>query len=193
MPLLTTVVASTRPGRVGPAFGAWFADRARAHGAFEVEEVDLAEVGLPFLDEPEHPRARRYVHDHTKAWSATVSRADALVFVTPEYNHGYNAVLKNAVDFLHHEWADKAAGFVSYSGGVAAGTRAVQQLKPVLTCLRMTCVYEAVAIPFCHGHLGDDGRVRPAEVLDTAAAAMLDELARVTALLRPGGRSAVPA
>ncbi len=128
MPHLQIVIASTRPGRVGDRFGRWFADEARTHGGFEVEVVDLAEVALPFFDEPHHPKLQRYQHEHTKAWSATVTRADAVVFVAPEYNHGYNAVLKNAIDFLHHEWGDKPAGFVSY-GGVASGTRMVQALE----------------------------------------------------------------
>jgi NAD(P)H-dependent FMN reductase len=184
LPHLQVVIASTRPGRVGERFGLWFAERARAHAGFDVEVVDLAAVGLPFLDEPKHPRFGDYVHQHTRDWSATVSRADAFVLVTPEYNHGYNAVLKNAIDFLHNEWADKAAGFVSY-GGVAAGTRAMQQLKPVLVSVRMVPVVEAVNIPFQQQFHGPDGTVVPNEVMLTSATAMLDELLRVTRLLRP--------
>ncbi len=184
MPHLQIVIASTRPGRVGERFGQWFADEARRHGVFDVEVVDLAEVALPFLDEPNHPKFGRYVHDHTKAWSATVSRADAFVFVAPEYNHGYNAVLKNALDFLHHEWADKPAGFVSY-GGVAAGTRMVQALKPVLVSLRMVPVVESVNIPFQQQFHAPDGGVAPNQIMVESARAMLDELLRVTKLVRP--------
>ena len=184
MPLLQILVASTRPGRVGDRYGRWFEGEARRHGGFDVELVDLAEVGLPFFDEPNHPKLGQYVHQHTKDWSATVSRADAFVVVAPEYNHGYSAVLKNALDFLHHEWADKAVGFVSY-GGVASGTRAVQALKPVLVCLRMVPVVEAVNIPFQHQFLTDDGGVAPNQVMTDSAAAMLDELLRITKLLRP--------
>ncbi len=184
MPQLQIIIASTRPGRVGDRFGQWFVGEARAHGGFDVEIVDLAEVALPFFDEPMHPRLQQYQHEHTKAWSATVSRADAVVFVAPEYNHGYNAVLKNAIDFLHHEWADKAAGFVSY-GGVASGTRMVQALKPVLLALRMVPVVESVNIPFLQQFLTDDGSVAPNSVMVEAAHAMLDELARLTKLLRP--------
>ena len=184
MPLLQIVVASTRPGRVGGRFGRWFEAEARRHGGFDVEYVDLAEVGLPFFDEPNHPKLGQYVHQHTKDWSATVSRADAFVIVAPEYNHGYSAVLKNALDFLHHEWADKAVGFVSY-GGVASGTRAVQALKPVLVSLRMVPVVEAVNIPFQQQFLTDDGGVAPNQVMTDSAAAMLDELLRMTKLLRP--------
>lgn len=183
-PLLQVIVASTRPGRIGRAFGEWTAEVARDHGAFEVELVDLAEVGLPFLDEPNHPRLGRYEHQHTKDWSATVSRADAFVWVTPEYNHSYNAVLKNAIDFLHDEWAHKAVGFVSY-GGVAAGTRAVQHLKPVATVLRMTPISAAVSVPFAAGALDDDGVVEPNEPMVRGAAAMLDELAAQTEALAP--------
>ena len=183
-PLLQVLIASTRPGRIGPAFAAWFVARAEQHGGFEVEVVDLAEVALPFMDERHHPRLAKYEHEHTKAWSATVSRADAFVFVTPEYNYGYNAVLKNAIDYLHKEWADKPLGFVSY-GGVAAGTRSVQQLKQVVTALRMVPVVESVNVPFAAQFLGDDGQVRPNDIMNTSADAMLTELARLTARLRP--------
>ncbi len=184
-PLLQVVIASTRPGRVGLSFGDWFVQIADAHGGFVVEKVDLAEVGLPFMDEPNHPKLRAYQHQHTKDWSATVSRADAFVFVTPEYNYGYNAVLKNAIDFLHQEWADKAVSFVSY-GGIGAGTRAVQQLKQVVTTLRMVPIFESVNVPFAAQKLTADGQVAPDPLMEQAAVATLDELLRLTRLLRPG-------
>jgi NAD(P)H-dependent FMN reductase len=184
MPNLMVVIASTRPTRVGMAVGRWFVDRATQHGAFDIDLVDLAELDLPFMDEPEHPRFARYVHDHTKRWSARVKAADAFVFVTPEYNHGYNAPLKNAIDYLHHEWEYKPVGFVSY-GGVAAGTRAVQQLKPVVAVLRMTPLADAVYIPFVHQHLNEDRRFQPTGELEAAAGVMLDALGRYEATLRP--------
>jgi NAD(P)H-dependent FMN reductase len=184
MPNLMVVVASTRPTRVGMAVGRWFVDRATEHPAFDVDLVDLAELDLPFMDEPEHPRFARYVHDHTKRWSARVKAADAFVFVTPEYNHGYNAPLKNAIDFLHHEWEHKPVGFVSY-GGVAAGTRAVQQLKPVCVVLRMTPMSDAVYIPFVHRHLDEERRFQSTPDLEKAATAMLQALERYEELLRP--------
>jgi NAD(P)H-dependent FMN reductase len=176
-PVLQVIIASTRPGRIGEAFARWFVPIAEKHGAFEVEVVDLAEVDLPFMDEPKHPRLGQYQHEHTRRWSATVSRADAFVFVTPEYNYGYNAV-------LHKEWADKAVGFLSY-GGVAAGTRSVQQLKQVLSALRITTAVEAVNVPFAAQFLDDNREVQPNDVMLAAADAMLTELARLTALLRP--------
>ncbi|WP_103338467.1 NADPH-dependent FMN reductase [Amycolatopsis sp. CA-126428] len=183
-PVLQVVIASTRPGRVGPAFAGWFVKVADDHGGFAVETVDLAEVGLPFLDEPKHPKLRQYQHQHTKDWSATVDRADAFVFVTPEYNYGYNAVLKNAIDFLHQEWADKAVSFLSY-GGIGAGTRAVQQLKQVVTTLRMVPIFESINVSFAAQKLTAGGQLAPDRLMDEAAAVMLDELLRVTKALRP--------
>jgi NAD(P)H-dependent FMN reductase len=191
MPNLTIIIASTRPGRAGLPIGEWFADRARAHRGFDVRVADLAAVGLPMYDEPEHPRLRRYHNAHTKRWSATVDAADAFVFVTPEYNHGYPASLKNAIDYLYHEWNFKPAGFVSY-GGIAAGTRAVEQIRQVIAAVRLLPVADAVHIPF-HPQFLEDGRLRSNEIMDQAADAMLDELLfSETALraLRPAVRSA---
>ena len=84
--LLQIVVVSTRQGRLGPAVAHWFHQHAQGFDGFELELVDLADVNLPLLDEPHHPRLANYQHEHTKRWSAIVSRADAFVFVTPEYN-----------------------------------------------------------------------------------------------------------
>ncbi len=184
MPTLQIIVASTRPGRVGLPVADWFTARAQAHGAFEIDVVDLAELALPMMDEPNHPRLRRYEHQHTKDWSARVDAADAFVFVMPEYNHSYNAPLKNAIDFLHKEWEYKPAGFVSY-GGIAAGTRALQAFKPVVAVLKMTPITEAVNIPFVRQFVNDDEVFVPNEVLEQAADTMLAELARVEAALRP--------
>jgi NAD(P)H-dependent FMN reductase len=184
MPKLSVVIASTRPGRAGVPIAEWFTARARAHKAFDVEVIDLAEVDLPFMDEPNHPVLRRYEHDHTKAWSARVDAADAFVFVTPEYNYGFTAPLKNAIDYLHFEWQHKPLGFVSY-GGVAAGTRAVQMLKQVVTTLRMVPLVEAVNIPFHPQFIDQDGVVQANDVMEQAAAAMLDELVVAESALRP--------
>src|ERR1700679_4011380 len=167
MPRLQIIIASTRPGRVGLPVGLWFEGRARAHQAFDVEVADLAELALPFMDEPNHPRLREYTHQHTKDWSAQVAAADAFVFVMPEYNYGFTAPLKNAIDYLHVEWQYKPVGFVSY-GGLSAGTRAVQMLKQVVTTLKMTPVFEAVSIPFVAKFIDDDGAVQANETMKQA-------------------------
>jgi len=180
LPKLQIILSSTRDGRAGAPVARWFRDHAKAHGAFEVELVDLREVALPLFDEPHHPRLQKYEHAHTKAWSARVASADAFVFVTPEYNHGSPPALLNALDYLVHEWAYKPAGFVSY-GGVSAGTRGMQMTKQVLVGLAMMPIPEAVNIPFFSKHITDggfDGRAQEA-----AATRMLGELARWTAAL----------
>jgi NAD(P)H-dependent FMN reductase len=182
LPKLLVIIASTRPGRVGLPVGRWLDGQARSHGAFEVELADLLEIGLPFMDEPNHPRMAQYTHQHTKDWSATVKAADAFVFVMPEYNYSLTAPLKNAIDFLHNEWQYKPVGFVSY-GGVSGGTRAVQMVKQVVTTLKMTPLPEAVAIPFVAKFIDDEGDFAPGEVAEQSASAMLDELARVSAAL----------
>lgn len=181
---LQIIIASTRPGRVGQAVGRWFEQRARGHGGFEVEVVDLLELDLPFMDEPNHPRLHDYTHRHTKEWSARVEAADAFAFVMPEYNHGFTAPLKNAIDYLNVEWQFKPVGLVSY-GGVAAGTRAAQMLKPVLTVLKMTPLAEAVSIPFVAQFIDDDGEIVANETMEQSADAMLSELLRVSQALRP--------
>ena len=183
MTRIAILVGSTRPGRNGLAVARWVTQPADAHGGFDVELVDLAEVGLPVFDEPEHPRLQRYTHQHTRDWSAIVDRADAFVFVTPEYNHSFPASLKNALDHLSLEWADKAAGIVSY-GGVSAGLRAATALKPVLAALRVAPVLEAVSVPFFSQFLDEDDEFVPNAELEAGGKAMLDELARVTTALR---------
>ena len=179
---LHVVIASTRPGRLGTRIGQWFYEQANTHGGFETRLVDLAEVNLPFLDEPEHPSTGRYAHEHSRQWSASVSEADAFVFVTPEYNYGMPATLKNALDFLYHEWAYKPVGFVSY-GGTSAGTRSVQMTKQVVTTLRMYPIGATVAIPT--RQYVEGGELRADQGLDDAAASVLTELAATATALTP--------
>ncbi|MFI6598605.1 NADPH-dependent FMN reductase [Nonomuraea sp. NPDC050536] len=170
MPTLNVILASTRPGRAGEPIARWFAQTAREHGSFDVRLVDLAELNLPMLDEPTAAiEGEPYLHEHTRRWSAITAAADAFVLVMPEYNRGYSAPLKNALDYLYHEWLYKPVGFVGY-GMSSAGMRAVQSIKPVLTALKMMPVDEAV-----HVHLR--GFTEPTPSMAEAAKEMLDELA----------------
>jgi NAD(P)H-dependent FMN reductase len=180
---LKLIIASTREGRRGPAVADWFLTQLRNQKDFEVSVLDLKEINLPFLDEPEHPRLRHYHHAHTKAWSQMIDAADAFVIVTCEYNYGYPASLKNALDYLYHEWAYKPVGFVSY-GGIAGGTRAVQMLKQVVTAQQMMPLVEAVHIPFFAQHIDDAGVFRGNAVLEDSAQQMIASLARWTRALR---------
>lgn len=174
---LLVIVASTRPGRVGRTVADWFVERAVEHGGFEVEIADLAEINLPLFDEPAHPSTGKYVHEHTKRWSAQVASADAFVFVMPEYNFSFNAALKNAIDYLNREWQYKPVAFVSY-GGMSGGLRAVQMIKQVVTTLRMTPVVDAVAIPMVHSMVDADG-FHPTDIVESSAKVVLDELVKV--------------
>ena len=184
MPRLHVIIASTRPGRIGLPIGQWFLDRARQHGKFVPELVDLKEVNLPLLDEPKHPMLQQYQHDHTKRWSASVAAADAYVFVTPEYNYGLPPALVNAFDYVYREWNYKPAGFVSY-GGISGGLRSVQMSKMILTTLKVMPIPEAVTLPFAGKQLDAAGIFPGGAPHDEAASKMLDELLRWTEALSP--------
>ena len=183
MPILTVIIGSTRPGRAGLPIAQWFVGAAKEHGGFEVQVADLAQLDLPMLDEPDHPRLRRYRHDHTKEWSQIVESSDAFVLVTAEYNYGYPAPVKNALDYLSQEWQYKPmrVRLVRRCRGRHPGGAAAQAGR---LRAQLSAVNEAVNIPF-HSQFLEDDVVRPNETLDQAAVAMLDELGRVEAALRP--------
>ncbi|KAF0807290.1 NADPH-dependent FMN reductase [Alcanivorax xiamenensis] len=180
---LDVVIASTRPGRVGKAVADWFYPVAREHGAFDARLVDLAEMNLPLLDEPNHPRMQKYQHDHTRRWAETVNAADAFVFVVPEYNFGPTPALTNALNYLYLEWNYKTAGFVSY-GGASGGLRSVQATKPLLTTLKIMPLVEQVMVPMVNQHL-KDGVFESNDHHRDSAQAMLDELERWAGALKP--------
>jgi len=180
---LQIIIGSVRPARVGLPVAGWIESVARGDDRFEVTLVDLAEVDLPFLDEPEQPHLGRYTHEHTKAWSRMVDAADAFVFVMPEYNAGYSPALKNALDFLSAEWKHKAVGMVSY-GGVSGGQRGAQQLKTIMLQLNLMPVPAAVPIPFVSAMINDDGDFEPSEPVATGAGRMLDSIVEWDEMLR---------
>lgn len=188
-PKLHVVVASTRPGRKGPAVARWFEEFARQHGGFEPVLVDIVDFNLPVYDEPEHPLTRRYQHEHTKRWSESVAAADAYAFVLPEYNYFPPPSLVNALNYLVAEWTYKPAGLVSY-GGISGGLRSAQAVKPLLTTLKMMPIPEAVGIPNFGQFMDEGGAFRPNELVDKSATTMLGELLRWAEALKPmrGGR-----
>lgn len=175
LPRLLIVIASTRPGRIGLPIGTWFEGLAREHGGFELEVADLAELDLPLMNEPNHPRLQQYTHDHTKQWAAMVDRADAYVFVIPEYNYSMTAPLKNALDYVQKEWAAKPVGFVSY-GGISGGIRAAMMARQVTTALGMYEMQETVSVVGAT-NLVEDGTFNATEQHERNATAVLDALA----------------
>jgi NAD(P)H-dependent FMN reductase len=184
-PCLLLIVGSTRPERVGLAVAEWMVGAVEGHGVFSVRLLDLAEIGLPFLDEPEPAATGRYRHTHTERWSATVRAADAFLFVTPEYNHSFPGALKNAIDFLYSEWHDKPAAFVGYGTAAAGGARSVQALRSVAVAVKMFPIGASVLIPSVRQRIDGDGRFVADDSLVAAAARMLDEVTRVRRLLCP--------
>ena len=172
---LKIIIASTRPGRKAPSIAAWFTEIAKKHAEFNVEVLDLLQINLPFMDEPNHPVMQKYEQQHTKDWSATITGGDVFVIVTSEYNYSFPASIKNAIDYLSKEWSYKAVAFVSY-GGVSGGTRAVQALKQVVTAVGMMPLPQGVAIPAFTKHIDEHGKFMNDPGLDKSADSMLDEL-----------------
>lgn len=181
---IAIVVASTRPGRRGDQVARWVYEQATARtpaeAGVEYAVVDLAEVDLPMLDEPVPAAIGDYRHDHTRQWADLVASFDGFVFVTPEYNRGVPAPLKNAIDYLFAEWQDKAAGIVGY--GVVGGVRASEHLRQVLAELRVADVRTAVTLSLTDDLA--DGTVAARPHRCDQAKRMLDELAAWTNALR---------
>ena len=176
---LKIISATVREGRKGPLVAQWISNFIKESGQFEIELIDLGEVKLPLMDEPNHPSMKKYVHEHTKKWSAKIEEADAFIFVTGEYDFGYPSSLRNALEYLYQEWNYKAAGIVSY-GGISAGTRAANALKNDLTTFKIVPLYEGVNIPFFNQYINESEVFVPGEKAGHAASALLKELVRWT-------------
>jgi NAD(P)H-dependent FMN reductase len=174
------VLGSTRQGRFGDKVAHWFMQHATAHPDLSAELVDLADWPLPFFNSPVPPAMLESQDPAVLAWSEQVSAADAYVLVTPEYNHGYPAVLKNALDHLVRPWRDKPVGFVGY-GGAGAGIRAVEQLRQVVLELEMIPLRHQVAIPNVYAAFDADGALKDPGGPGHQARTLLDELSRWSA------------
>ncbi|MCU1578971.1 MAG: NADPH-dependent oxidoreductase [Rhodoglobus sp.] len=184
MTSLMIVVGSVRPGRIGLPIAEWVKSQVEQYAGFDsVDFADLAEINLPFMDEPNHPSKREYTKPHTIAWSERVDAADAFVFVTPEYNHSFSPALKNAFDYLNQEWWRKAVGFVSY-GGVSGGSRGVVAFEPAFTTLGLVKTGANVEIPFART-LVNDGVFTPGDKETAILQKMLGELESLTGALKP--------
>jgi len=137
------VTASTRPHRIGHHVAAWVRDLAPAD--VELVDVDLRELALPLLDEPGMPSEGHYVHEHTRRWAALVEGLDAVVLVMPEYNRGYSAGLKNAIDYLYAEWDGMPVACVGY--GWSGAYHARSALRQTLERIKMVVV-EGASLSF---------------------------------------------
>ncbi|MFD1814752.1 NADPH-dependent FMN reductase [Rhodococcus gannanensis] len=163
---LEVVVGSVRSGRFGPVVADWFVRLAQDDPRFEISLLDLAVADLP-ADHTDSPQAQRF--------RSRVDAADAFVFVTPEYNHGYPAALKNAVDTAKEEWRGKPVGFVSY-GGLSGGLRATEQLRQVVAEVHMVSVRQTVSFHRARKRFDADGHTDDGAAID-GHARLLEQLA----------------
>ena len=189
---IAVITGSTRPERKNETVVRWVYGLALTRSDAEFELVDIRDYNLPLLDEPAPPILWRYSEPHTKVWAAKIAVFDAYVFVSPEYNHGPSAALKNAIDYLFREWNNKAAGFVSYGG--AGGARAVEHLRLILANLMVAAVQSQVMLS-SFTDFDDSGAFRPAPRHEQEVHAMLDqviawgEALRSVRIPRPGRNS----
>lgn len=165
---LGVIVASTREGRIGRAVSDWFVGEAESRGDLDVDLIDLLEADLPAT----YPAGADAKVD---AYTARLDRADAFVVVTPEYNHGYPASLKQAIDLAKPEWYAKPIGFVAY-GGMAGGMRSVEQLRQVFPEVHAMTIRDVVGFHNVFDKFDDTGRFVPPEGASVAAKVMLDQL-----------------
>lgn len=178
-PLTVGVIAgSTRPTRRSPAIAHWVASETTVP-TLRLDVIDLCDVDLPLLREPQAAVFGHYKFEATQRWARTIERYDAFVLVTPEYNASFTAVLKNALDHLYAEWHDKPVALVGY--GMAGGLLAVEALRPVVAELRMPAVTTTLALS---PHRVRDGIYTPEDGEEQARATMLTELARLGSALR---------
>jgi NAD(P)H-dependent FMN reductase len=187
MTVISVIVGSTRQGRFSEKPAQWISQQLKNRGGVDARLLDLRDFPMPFFDQPVPPAMPgrpAYENEVVKKWTAEVARSDGFIFVTPEYNYGPSAVLKNALDWVYPEWNRKAAAFVSY--GSAMGARGVQQLRLTAIELQLAPVRSSVYIPvatlWAHFQGGDvDAGLTE---LEGAAKTMIDDLLWWTAALK---------
>lgn len=173
---IQVIMGSTRQGRFVEKPAKWILTLLQERRDVSSELIDLRDYPLPFFDEPVSPSTApgKYTNDTAYTWLKKVSEADAYIIVTPEYNHGYPAVLKNALDYVYKEWNNKPVAFVSY-GGSAGGARSVEQLREVAVELQMVPIRSGVHIPLYWTLLDSKGNLKTDEFTQTAQT-MVDQL-----------------
>ena len=187
MTVISVIMGSIRQGRFSEKPARWILQHLKKRDGVDARLLDLRDFPMPFLDEPVPPAMPGrppYENDVVKKWTAAIAQSDGFVFVTPEYNYGPSAVLKNAIDWVYPEWNRKAAAFVSYGG--AAGVRSVQQLRETAIELQLAPIRSSVHIPaatlWTHFQ-GGDVNAGLAE-LEGPAGIMIEDLLWWTAALK---------
>lgn len=180
---VAVITASTREGRFGDTVSAWFLGRAQLQPGFVIDAIDLAHAGLPAALPTENDAA-------TEAYRQRIAAADAVVMITPEYNHSYPASLKQAIDLLRDEWYAKPVAFVSY-GGQSGGIRAVHHLRAVMPEVHAMTIRNAISLHNVWGLFDDSGSFRQSERYDKSVDAMFGQLGWWAQALS-AARSALP-
>lgn len=174
---LLVVLASVREGRAGKQVADWFLGQVEKDGRFEPDLVDLKELNLSYelaAVGASSVQNSEYEREEDRNWAKRVNEADAVVFVTPEYNHGYPASWKNAVDHLYHEWNGKPTGFVGY--GSAGATYSIGAFGLVAAWVKMDIVNAHVGIPEIWAAFDEDGKLAHADYHEYEAKALLNSL-----------------
>lgn len=165
---LSVIIGSTRERRIGETVAQWFIPHARERSGMDVDVIDLLDLELP-------PRLLRDKTPAVEQFSARIADADAVVVITPEYNHSFPASLKQAIDWLKDEWRAKPVAFVSY-GGISGGLRAVEALRLVFAELHAVTIRDTISLPFVHSLFDDNGRLKDPASPAEAATTMLNHL-----------------
>lgn len=197
---LKVIVGSRRPNRSADLVVPWIERRVVDRGTFDVDLLDLKDWNLPLFQE--HPGSIGDMNDPVysqpivREWNHKIREAEALLIVTPEYLHGMPGLLKNALDnvFLSFAFRNKPVAAVSYSTGIAGGSRALENLAHVALEAEMILLRNTVIIPFVDTAFDTSGS--PANPMtDAAATVMLEDLewwsrvmtdARASGQLPPG-------
>lgn len=179
MTVISVIVGSTRQGRFSEKPAQWIFQHLKKRGDVEARLLDLRDFPMPFFDQPVSPATpgrAAYENEVVNKWTAAIGASDGFIFVTPEYNYGTSAVLKNAIDWVYPEWKRKAAAFVSY--GSAGGARGVQQLRQTAIELQLAPIRSSVHIPVATlmAHFKGGDVDKGLAELETPANAMLDDL-----------------
>lgn len=180
---IQVIIGSTRQGRFGDKPAKWILEELKKRTDFESELIDLRDWSLPFFDEAISPSMNNGVYslDLARKWADKIGEADGYIMVTPEYNHGYSAVLKNALDYVYKEWNNKPVGFISY--GTVGGARAVEQLRQVAVELHLVPVRASVNIVAYWNLLDESGNLKT-ESLEKSAADMISQVQWYAAALK---------
>jgi NAD(P)H-dependent FMN reductase len=187
MTVISVIVGSTREGRFSEKPAGWILQHLKKREGVDARLLDLRDYPMPFFDQaapPAMPGRPPYTNEVVQRWTAAIAQSDGFVFVTPEYNFGPPAVLKNAIDWVYPEWNRKAAAFVSFGG--AGGARSIQQLRDTASALQLALISASVNIPVATlwAHFqGGDVDAGLAE-LTAPAKTMIDDLLWWTAALK---------